>query len=228
MFFTWILPLCANRETTSLSASAASSRLRRWAMLATSSSTARRPRTVRTRRCGGRRPLTVAHRGEGGGPAAPSSRSSSESEDGPLSLLTMLPTRQPGSESEAGASRGVAGPTASISRQRWMSEDARGPEGGGSTDAAAQEEEGGASEGAGEGSRNAAARAGAGRSSASPARRGAGAAHRSRIWRRGVGATSAGEEEEGGGCSCWCGGGVTRVLKNVRAAGVVSLHEADS
>jgi hypothetical protein len=130
-----------------------------------------------------------------------------------MDALDDAPLAAAGSESEAGTSRGVAGPTASISRQRWMSEDARGPEGGSSSGAAAREEEGDASK--------AAAGVRAGRNSSSSARRGA--AHRSRICRRGVGANSAGE---GGGCSCWCGGGV--MLKNGQAAGVGFLHEADS
>ena len=168
---------------------------------------------------------------------ATSSSSSSGSEDAPLSFLTMHPTRprgEPVSESEAEAApgsaaavpgRGVTGPMASISRQRWMSDEARGPAGGSSEGAlvapaaakaalAAVEE---ASEGAGDGSRKTAARAVTGRvaeassdSSASLARRGwsagsgaalavtaaAAAAHRSRIWRRRLGVGSLAEEEE--------------------------------
>ncbi|CAN6218873.1 unnamed protein product [Urochloa humidicola] len=206
-------------------------------MAATSSSMARRPRTVRTTRCGWRGTLIVAVAccegprgcaGDGGADCesessdlATSSSSSSGSEDAPLSFLTMTPTRprgEPVSESDAGSAppgRGVTGPTASISRQRWMSEDARGPAGGSSVGAlalvalaaagAATVEE--ASEGAGDGSRNTAARAATGRvaeasseSSASLARRrwsaGAGAAdaaaaaQRSRIWRRRLGVGS--------------------------------------
>lgn len=56
--------------------------------------------------------------------------------------------------------RDVAGPTASISRQRWMNEDAQGPTGGSSVATAAEEE---ASKGAGDVSRKTAARAATGR-----------------------------------------------------------------
>jgi hypothetical protein len=102
--------------------------------------------------------------------------------DAPMNLLTMLPTRPPGLESEAGASRGMAGLTALISCRRgaatWVP------------------------------CRRALARTprmqrrrltwGWGSGRVWPPRRGA--AHKSRIWRRGVGATSSGEEEVG--CSC--------------------------
>jgi hypothetical protein len=74
----------------------------------------------------------------------------------------------------------------------WMSEDARGLEGCVSSGATAREE-GDALKGAGEGSWNTVVQAAAGMRA---------------LARRSVGATSPGEEEEGG-CSCWCGGGVT-------------------
>eukprot|EP00267_Zea_mays_P051733 XP_020404722.1 glycine-rich protein 1-like [Zea mays] len=203
---------------------------------------------------------------------ATSSSSSSGSDDAPLSFLTMQPTRprgEPVSESDAeaeaeaaaetpgSAGRGVAGPTASISRQRWMSDEARGPAGGSSAGAvaaaAAAVEE--ASDGAGDGSRNTAARAATGRaadassdSSASLATRrwsaGAGAAlsvtvvaaaaavQRSRIWRRvlGVGSLAAAGEEAEPPAPAASGEEmrmVTKPLGGVRREG--SLHDdADS
>lgn len=185
----WILPLCENRDTTWRSATAASSHLRQWAIMATSSSIARRPRTVRTTSCVGLDPLipamlvggsTPARIGAGDGGAdcdiatslLAASSSSSGIDDVPLSFLTMHPTRprgEPPSESEARSQgRGVAGPTASISRHRWISDDARGAAGGSSAPhpappphpAPAPDD---ASDGAGDGSRNTAARAVTGR-----------------------------------------------------------------
>ncbi|CAN6199071.1 unnamed protein product [Urochloa humidicola] len=240
-------------------------------MAATSSSMARRPRTVRTTRCGWRGTLIAAVAccegprgcaGDGGADCesessdlATSSSSSSGSEDAPLSFLTMTPTRprgEPVSESDAGSAppgRGVTGPTASISRQRWMSEDARGPAGGSSVGALATVEE--ASEGAGDGSRKTAARAATGRvaeasseSSASLARRrwsaGAGAAdavaaaaaaaQRSRIWRRRLGVGSLDAEaaealalassgEEEEKADAGCGGGMRMLKKPLDGVG---------
>ncbi|CAD6223765.1 unnamed protein product [Miscanthus lutarioriparius] len=249
-------------------------------MAATSCSMARRPRTVRTTRCDGRGQLIApdgygyceeASRmcaGDGGADCesesldlATSSSSSSGSEDAPLSFLTMHPTRPRGepvseSEAEAGSAavpgRGVAGPTASISRQRWMSDEARGPAGGSSEGALAAAKEGAveeASEGAGDGSRKTAARAATGRvadassdSSASLARRrwsagsgaalavtaAAAAAQRSRIWRRRLGVGSLAEEDAEPAAAA--SGEETRMLKKpldgVGREG--SLHEEDS
>jgi hypothetical protein len=189
---------------------------------------------------------------------AASSRSSSGSDAAPLSFLTMHPTRPRGevSDSEAAspaedvAARGVrTGPTASISRQRWMREDARGPDGGRSGPGAAAQAVEEASEGAGEGSRKPAARAATGRvaeasseSSASLARRGGGeaeavaaaaaAAQRSRMIRRRLGVGSTGAEEAVWASSevekgwRWCGG--MRTLKKGRGLEEGSLHGAES
>lgn len=180
------------------------------------------------------------------------SRSSSGSDAAPLSFLTMHPTRPRGEPSDSEVTspeaRGVTGPTASISRQRWMSEDARGPDGGSSGPAVAVEE---ASDGAGEGAWKTAARAATGRvaeasavSSASLSRRrasaggggseavaaAAAAAQRSNIIRLRLGVGSAGaagaaaSEKDGR-----CGGMRTLTLKKrlcLEEEG--SLHGAES
>lgn len=175
------------------------------------------------------------------------SRSSSGSDAAPLSFLTMHPTRPRGEPSDSEVTspeaRGVTGPTASISRQRWMSDDARGPDGGSSGPAVAVDE---ASDGAGEGARKTAARAATGRvaeasadSSASLSRRrasaggggaeavaaAAAAAQRSNIirLRLGVGSAGAAASEKD-----WrCGGMRTLTLKK-RLCLEGSLHGAES